>query len=51
MSAYPDQVDRAFALTSLSKYLERIADHAVTVAQRVVFVVTGQHPEYGDTDA
>ncbi len=28
----------------LGRYYERIADHAVSVANRVVFIVTGEYP-------
>ena len=42
MAAHPDQVDRALALTSMSKYLERIADHACNLGEMVVFLVEGQ---------
>ncbi|TWG93916.1 phosphate transport system protein [Nocardioides sp. J9] len=37
-------VEAAVDLALLGRYYERIADHAVSVANRVVFVVTGQHP-------
>jgi phosphate transport system protein len=42
MSAYPDQVDRAFALVSVSKNLERVADHACNLAEMIVFLVEGR---------
>ena len=42
MAAHPDQVDRAVALTSMSKYLERIADHACNLGEMVVFLVEGE---------
>ncbi len=32
-------------MTLLGRYYERYADHAVAVARRVVFIVTGQMPE------
>ena len=38
-------VEAAVDIALLGRYYERIADHAVTVAQRVVFVVTGETPE------
>ena len=38
-------VEAAVDIALLGRYYERIADHAVTVAQRVVFVVTGEQPE------
>ncbi len=38
-------VEAAVDLALLGRYYERIADHAVSVANRIVFVVTGQQPE------
>jgi phosphate transport system protein len=38
----PEQFDRALALTSVCRYLERIADHAVNVAEQTVFLVTAE---------
>jgi phosphate transport system protein len=32
-------------MTLIGRYYERYADHAVSVAQRIVFIVTGKHPE------
>jgi phosphate transport system protein len=37
-------VEAAVDIALLGRYYERIADHAVSVADRVVFVVTGEHP-------
>jgi phosphate transport system protein len=37
-------VEAAVDLALLGRYYERIADHAVSVASRVVFVVTGESP-------
>jgi phosphate transport system protein len=37
-------VEAAVDVALLGRYYERIADHAVSVANRVVFVVTGEHP-------
>jgi len=37
-------VEPAVDIALLGRYYERIADHAVSVANRVVFVVTGQYP-------
>lgn len=37
-------VEAAVDVALLGRYYERIADHAVSVANRVVFVVTGQQP-------
>jgi len=42
MSAHPDQVDRALSLTSMSKHLERVADHACNLGEMVVFLVEGE---------
>jgi phosphate transport system protein len=37
-------VEAAVDIALLGRYYERIADHAVSVANRVIFVVTGQYP-------
>lgn len=37
-------VEPAVDIALLGRYYERIADHAVSVANRVVFVVTGENP-------
>ncbi len=42
MSAHPSQAERALALTSISRHLERVADHAVNVGEMVVFLVEGR---------
>jgi phosphate transport system protein len=41
---WPYGVEPAVDLALLGRYYERIADHAVSLARRVVFLVTGQHP-------
>lgn len=41
-------VEAAVDVALLGRYYERIADHAVSVANRVVFVVTGEHPRSVD---
>jgi len=41
-------VEAAVDIALLGRYYERIADHAVSVANRVVFVVTGQNPRSVD---
>jgi phosphate transport system protein len=41
---WADGVEAAVDVALLGRYYERIADHAVSVANRVVFVVTGEHP-------
>ena len=42
-------VEAAVDCALLGRYYERIADHAVSVGNRVVFVVTGQFPVTSDT--
>jgi phosphate transport system protein len=37
-------IEPAVDLALLGRYYERIADHAVSVANRVVYVVTGEAP-------
>ena len=37
-------VEAAVDIALLGRYYERIADHAVSIANRVIFVVTGHHP-------
>ena len=37
-----DQLERALAYTSVSRYLERIADHSVNIAEMVVYLVEGK---------
>lgn len=49
-SSWEHGVEPAVDLALLGRYYERIADHAVSVANRVVFIVTGelvtaQHPD------
>lgn len=41
---WPHGVEPAVDMALLGRYYERIADHAVSLARRVVFLVTGQHP-------
>jgi phosphate transport system protein len=45
---WPHGVEPAVDLALLGRYYERIADHAVSLARRVVFLVTGQHPSVID---
>lgn len=47
MHAHPDQVDRALSLTSMSKYLERVADHACNLGEMIVFLVEGRDVRHG----
>ncbi|QZY28739.1 phosphate signaling complex protein PhoU [Nocardioides coralli] len=41
---WPHGIEAAIDVALLGRYYERIADHAVSVANRIVFVVTGQQP-------
>ena len=45
---WPHGVEAAVDIALLGRYYERIADHAVSVANRVVFVVTGHNPSSVD---
>lgn len=42
MMADPQTINRAIKITSISKYIERIADHATNIAELVVFMVKGK---------
>ena len=44
-SEWTHGVEAAVDVALLGRYYERIADHAVSVANRVVFVVTGEQPQ------
>jgi phosphate transport system protein len=41
-------IDQLIAVLSLSRYLERIADHAVKIAREVVYLVTGESARQKD---
>jgi phosphate transport system protein len=41
----PYSIEMAIDVTLLSRYYERFADHAVSVARRLVFLVTGEQDE------
>ena len=36
---------RAVQVALVGRHYERMADHAVTIAERVEFMVTGNHPD------
>lgn len=40
----PRNISRGTRLTFISKYLERVADHATNIAEAVLFMVEGQNP-------
>lgn len=42
--SWPHGVEPAVDIALLGRYYERIADHAVSLARRVVFLVTGENP-------
>jgi phosphate transport system protein len=42
--SWEEGVEPAVDMALLGRYYERIGDHAVSMARRVVFLVTGQHP-------
>lgn len=42
MISDPQTINRAVKITSISKYLERIADHATNIGEMVVFMVKGK---------
>jgi phosphate transport system protein len=41
---WSEGVEPAVDMALLGRYYERIGDHAVSLARRIVFLVTGQHP-------
>jgi phosphate transport system protein len=43
-ASWPHGVEVAVDLALLGRYYERIADHAVSMARRVIFLVTGELP-------
>lgn len=47
MSAEPETVERATHLFSVSRHLERIADHATNIAEDVVYMVEGKIIRHG----
>ena len=47
---WPYGVASAVDVTLLGRFYERFADHAVSVAKRMIFVVTGRMPGYGTDD-
>jgi phosphate transport system protein len=42
MRESPENIFRATRVQAISKYIERIGDHAANVAERVIFIVTGE---------
>jgi phosphate transport system protein len=58
MASQPDLIDPALSCFSLSRHLERIADHAENIAEEVIYMISGEiirhkHGEFmikADTD-
>jgi phosphate transport system protein len=44
---WPHGVETAVNVALLGRYYERFADHAVTIAQSVIFIVTGTRRDDG----
>lgn len=47
---WPHGMESAIDITLLGRYYERFADHAVSVARRVVFLVTGEREMHAAAD-
>ena len=47
-SEWKHGVEPAVDIALLGRYYERIADHAVSIARRVIFLVTGEQPARND---
>jgi phosphate transport system protein len=43
LTTSPDSADQAIDFIMIAKYLERIGDHAVNIAEWVIFFMTGEH--------
>jgi len=41
MTQHPDQIEQLLGCLSVSRYLERIADHATNIAEDVVYLISG----------
>jgi len=48
MLADPQTINRATRLIFISKYLERVADHATNVAEEVIFAIQGRDVRHGN---
>jgi phosphate transport system protein len=45
--AHPENLDALIALLSISRYLERIADHATNIAEDVIYMIDGRIARHG----
>lgn len=50
MALHPDQSRRGLALTSVSKALERVADHAVNLEEQLIYLVRGEDVRHARED-
>ena len=41
----PDNAEQAIMFMMITKYLERIGDHAVNIGEWVEYAITGKHPK------
>ena len=48
LMGWEDGIEPAIDITLAGRHYERFADHAVSVARRVVYLVTGQRPDLQD---
>jgi phosphate transport system protein len=46
-AAWPHGIETAIDITLLGRYYERCADHAVSIARRIYFLVTGEYSTQG----
>lgn len=44
----PRTISQAAYLLFVGRYIERIADHATNIAERVIYLVTGERPDLND---
>lgn len=44
MTETPTTINQAIHLLFVGRYLKRIADHAINISERVIYMVTGEHP-------
>jgi phosphate transport system protein len=49
MASHPELIASAMRLLFVSKYLERVGDHATNIAEMVIFMVRGQSIRHMDT--
>ena len=47
----PEHVDYLINFLTISRHLERIADHATNIAQEVIFMIEGEIVRHGKWDA